>query len=153
MTRNIFGSKVIMREIEADDQGVSGCPIEVKVLSDVSGGEFDDLLGVHEYAEIETVKKENIKLRQIVDMLSASIASKWGMLAQRLESLEREVHSEVIQLRDIPRDQAKKEIKEFFEKTESPTYYSDVANALHLDLKFVVEICDELKKEGIITIG
>ena len=55
-------------------------------------------------------------------------------------------------LREIDKTQAKQEIKKLFASTDKPLYYSDIAEELELDLEMVVEICEELIKEGEIEI-
>ncbi len=55
-------------------------------------------------------------------------------------------------LREIDKTQAKQEIKKLFTATDEPLYYSDIAEELKLDLEMVVEICEELIKEGEIEI-
>ncbi len=51
-------------------------------------------------------------------------------------------------LRAVPRSQAKKEIVGLFKRSKESLFYSDVAEQLRLDLKLVVELCNELEKEG-----
>lgn len=51
-------------------------------------------------------------------------------------------------LRAIPRDQAKAEILKLFKESEGPLFYSNVAEQLCLDLEIVVQLCNELEKEG-----
>lgn len=53
-------------------------------------------------------------------------------------------------LQTMSREEAKGKIKSLFERTQGTLYYSDVAKELNMDLKTVVEICEELKNEGII---
>ena len=55
-------------------------------------------------------------------------------------------------LRAISRDQAKGEILELFKKTNKTLFYSDVSERLSLDLELVVELCNELEKEGLIGV-
>lgn len=57
----------------------------------------------------------------------------------------------VIELREIPREKAKKEIKALF-STGRTLYYSDIAMELGLDLELVVGICNELQETGEIAI-
>jgi len=51
-------------------------------------------------------------------------------------------------LRAIPRAQAKEEILRLFRGSKRTLFYSDVAEELNLDLELVVELCNELEKEG-----
>ena len=48
-------------------------------------------------------------------------------------------------LRDITREEAKKEIRQLF-LTGRTLYYSDIAEELELDLKLVVDICREFQE-------
>ena len=60
---------------------------------------------------------------------------------------------EVIEIREISREQAKAEIVELFaQTTEAPLYYSDIQDRLCIDLELIVEICHELLNEGVIGI-
>jgi len=53
----------------------------------------------------------------------------------------------VIKLRDVDYETAKKEILGYYQSYEDP-YMSEVAEDLELDLELVVNITDELIKEG-----
>lgn len=66
-----------------------------------------------------------------------------------LEGLQKLRHIEVIELRDIPHDHARCEIEDMFKKGG---YYDpgEVAEKLRLDVRLVVNICNELIREGII---
>jgi hypothetical protein len=55
----------------------------------------------------------------------------------------------IMQLREIPREQAKAEIRKFFQDHHGESVYpSDILDSLHLDYDLVCEICEELEKEG-----
>jgi hypothetical protein len=56
----------------------------------------------------------------------------------------------VIMLRTLTREQAKTEILDLFRQGK-PLFYSDIAEALQLDLQSVVEISEELIAEGEVT--
>ena len=57
--------------------------------------------------------------------------------------------AEVLEIRDIPRDQAKQEIKDYFEAHHGEDIYpSDVMEALFLDYDLISELCNELQREG-----
>jgi lipoate-protein ligase A len=57
--------------------------------------------------------------------------------------------SVIIDLRDIPRDQAKEEIKEYFEAHHGENLYShDITKALCIDIEMVDSILQEMEKEG-----
>lgn len=65
---------------------------------------------------------------------------------QRLLELEGRISGEeVIVLREITREEAKKEIRQLF-LTGRTLYYSDIAEELKLDLKLVVDICREFQE-------
>jgi len=53
----------------------------------------------------------------------------------------------IINIRNIPKEQAKEEIKEYY-KTNDKAYVSEVAEDLELELELVFEITDELEKEN-----
>ena len=64
------------------------------------------------------------------------------------ESVPRET---VIVIREISREEAKTEIVRLF-KEGKVLYYSDIARKLRLDLELVVNICEELQKQGEVAI-
>lgn len=69
-------------------------------------------------------------------------------LKQRLEELEAKNsgEGEVIMIRDITREDAKREIKQLF-KSERTLYYSDIVKELGIELEMVVDICNELQEK------
>ncbi len=90
---------------------------------------------------------------------SGKIPSAIQQLKDRVAALEAEVaepraslrDEEVIELRTISREDAKQEILDLFQSGET-LYYSDLAKRLRIDLPLVVEICQELGKEGEIEV-
>ena len=71
---------------------------------------------------------------------------------QRLLELESGISGEeVIVLREITREEAKKEIRQLLESGRT-LYYSDIARELQLDLELVVDICNELQESGVVGI-
>jgi Mn-dependent DtxR family transcriptional regulator len=54
-------------------------------------------------------------------------------------------------LREISKEEATNEIRRIFSSGKT-LYYSDIAKELGLDLELVVDICNELQKQGDITI-
>jgi hypothetical protein len=75
-------------------------------------------------------------------------------LLQYIKSLEERINKiedtlpeeEIIILREISKDEAKREISKLFSKGKT-LYYSDIAKQLGLNLKLVVEVCNELQKD------
>lgn len=65
-------------------------------------------------------------------------------IKQRLAELEN--REKVIVLREITREEVKKEIRQLFQSGRT-LYYSDIVQELKIDLETVVEICNELEKE------
>ena len=57
----------------------------------------------------------------------------------------------VIVLREITKEEAKREITDLF-ATEETLYYSDISERLRIDLEMVVEICRELQAAGAIRV-
>ena len=60
--------------------------------------------------------------------------------------LELENREKVIVLKNITREEAKKEIQKLFSSGRT-LYYSDIVQELGIDLETVVEICNELEEE------
>jgi hypothetical protein len=57
----------------------------------------------------------------------------------------------VLEVREIPREQAKEEIRAFFKDHHGKAIYpSDVMEALSLDYDLVYELCEELEREGMV---
>ncbi len=65
--------------------------------------------------------------------------------------LELENREKVIVLRELAREEAKEEIRQLF-RSGRTLYYSDIVKELKLDLKTVVEICNELEESGQIEV-
>ncbi|MCH8865029.1 MAG: hypothetical protein IIB13_06700 [Chloroflexi bacterium] len=65
-------------------------------------------------------------------------------IKQRLAELEN--REKIIVLKEITREEAKKEIRQLFQ-SGGTLYYSDIVQELKIDLETVVEICNELEKE------
>ncbi len=57
----------------------------------------------------------------------------------------------MLELREIPKDEARKEIAELFSQGQT-LYYTDIAEQLQLDLQLVVEVCNELQSRGEIEV-
>ena len=88
-----------------------------------------------------SVTTENIILRKEIDRIN-----------QKLVELEERMPQEkVIILREITREEAKQEIQHLFSIGRT-LYYSDIAEELGLDLKLVVEICQELEEAGEVAV-
>lgn len=88
------------------------------------------------------------------DVIEENLALKREMaeVKTKLGEIEKGMSKEgVIVLRDIPREQAKEEIRQLF-KTGRTLYYSDIVKNLGIGLRTVVEICDELKENGEIAV-
>ena len=90
---------------------------------------------------------------EIIQQLMGQVAD----LKERVSFLESELARirdnsvvEVVELREISREQAKEEIIELFGTTEGPIYFSDIEDQLGIEWELVVEICKELLDEGAI---
>ncbi len=89
----------------------------------------------------ESVHAEITDLLREIEHLKARVAT--------LEQASKE-EEEVITLRDIPKEQAKEEIRQLYSTGET-IYMSEVADRLQLPDELVVEICLELQAEGVLT--
>jgi Mn-dependent DtxR family transcriptional regulator len=95
------------------------------------------------------------KSRPTVTQLAARLAR----TEAKVRSLERELAAlrtngaveDVVVLRQVDRGQAKREIRELFQRGET-LYYSEIADRLRLDIEVVVEVCRELMDEGEIEV-
>lgn len=94
------------------------------------------------------------------NLISLSAERRVQLLEDRVEELETEVSrlrtlleggEEVVVLRTVSREQAKNEIQDLFESGET-LYFSDISRRLRIDIPLVVEICNELKEEGLIGV-
>jgi len=116
-----------------------------------------DNLGV-----IELISKVDILLQEVEDLISAIRDTPTpGKNLNGLRTIIREeigkvisetgapIVENMIELRDIPRDQAKEEIMALLDKSDK-LYYYDIAEALRLDLELVVELVNELEREGLV---
>ena len=91
-------------------------------------------------------KPEVERLKKQVAILSARVAE----LERELESARNTEADNIIVLRDITKEQARKEILEAF-KVREPLDYVDLADTLTLDLSLILEVCDDLMEEGVIV--
>lgn len=84
---------------------------------------------------------------------NASLQKEIGIIRKKLASIEERIPEEkVVVLREISKEEAKQEIRDLFADGRT-LYYSDIAEELQLDLKFVVELCHELESTGEIEEG
>lgn len=86
-----------------------------------------------------------------------NIQAQFQVLNSEINKLNREIktlkselnNQEILELRDIPFNQARKEIKEWIACRENSWYYSDIVDELGLDLEIVIKVIDDLHKDGI----
>ena len=88
--------------------------------------------------------KEVNALKELVGNLTARVVE------LEAESVRATQTDGIVVLREIDKEQARKEIIESFEAGE-PLDQADLADALSLDFALVVEICDELINEGVVV--
>lgn len=81
-----------------------------------------------------------------------SLLEQFERINKRLWELENMISREkVIVLREITREDAKREIQQLFTSGRT-LYYSDIVQELKIDLETVVGICNELQESGEIDI-
>lgn len=96
----------------------------------------------------DILEQENMQLRNENLILRDAIRR----IEERLSTIEANLPQEkVVILREISKEEAEKEIRELFSKGKT-LYYSDIAQELGLDLESVVDICNELQKQGDINV-
>ena len=124
----------------------SGAPIEVL---ESEGRLFAGIANMTVFSTgFESSEQENARL------LAENYALKERVRAieERLTNIEVAVPKEkVVILRELTKEEAEKEIVKLFSERET-VYYSDIAERLGIDLKFVVEICNELQNRGEIEV-
>jgi len=83
-------------------------------------------------------------LKVIVEKLGGS---KSEAIRTAIKSYAEQLHGmEIVKIRDLPRNQARKEILQFLSKSER-AWSSEIADALRLDLSLVNSILEELWSE------
>ena len=103
---------------------------------------YPDIINRVRWVTDDGIKAENTALNKDVSKMS-----------KRIAELEKRIPKEkVLVLRSITREQAKDDMRELF-KTGRVLYYSDVVEELGIDLRSVVEICDELKGDGELAVA
>jgi len=136
-----------MATIRDIKKNMSGTPIALGYRGDATTGTLQSSIpdGVviysktNLYAECLKLRAENAKLKVENDGLRAKVVA-----MQATNSAE-----EILEIREIPREQAKEEVRAFFKAHHGEAIYpSDVMEALSLDYDLVYEICEELEKEG-----
>jgi len=135
----------IQKKKEIPSQWVFGTPAQAGTLrAVVYAGEstykippFSKQVDLPE--ECLRLEAENAKLRVENETLKAKVVAMQGT-----NSAEK-----FLEIREIPREQAKEEIRAFFKAHHGDAIYpSDVMEALALDYDLVYEICEELEKDG-----
>lgn len=85
---------------------------------------------------------------QRINEIEKEVKALKEIIAQINRCLDPE-ESVIIHLRDITRDQAKEEMKEYFESHHGENLYShDITKALCIDIEMVDSILEEMEKEG-----
>ena len=97
-------------------------------------------------------QQEGVVNRRL-DMLTQridSLESKLDLILSKLDGLESfKDEDDVVELRDIPKEQAKIEIKEFFAQHHGENLYaSDIEEKLLIDFDLIMECMGELERDG-----
>ena len=71
-------------------------------------------------------------------------------LQQKLDESRAVQPDEIIEIREISREQAREEIVKCFQYGE-PLDHADLADALALEISLVIEVCNELIEEGVVV--
>jgi dCTP deaminase len=119
-------------------------------LTDVVKG-FDDIRdAVLSVAEMS--KKLDTFMQQHRDEIRAYQQFNQGIMAEMKKLVEHVVSDRVstVVLRALPREEAKREVLDLFRSASGPLFYSDIAERLQMDLEQVLDITNELEREGLI---
>ncbi len=92
--------------------------------------------------QLDELKRTNSRLQKRVLNLEKQL--------QELRE-DRAIEKTII-LREVTKEEARREIQALFASTNETLYYSDVAERLSLGLELVVEICRELREKGEIAV-
>ena len=97
-------------------------------------------------------RQEGIVSRRL-DMLAEKIdtlETKFDLILSRLDNIESIFgDEEVIELRDIPKEQAKEDVRQYFKDHHGENLdASDIGEALNLDIFLVDDLMHELATEG-----
>lgn len=85
------------------------------------------------------------RLEQEVSVLKKEISEMKGLVSQYLNAHE----GTVLEIRDVPFDQAKEEIASYFRKHHGEVVdAADLQEALGIDIGTAIEACEELEEEG-----
>lgn len=100
----------------------------------------------------QSVKKALIEKggsRETISLLK-EIKEQLQIIASEIKDLK-PYKEEFVVFRDITREEAKKEIRDYFRSPQDHAVgFSDLVRDLQLDLRLVVELCSELEGEGFI---
>jgi len=119
--------------------GIRGESTPASLLFSSSDSELFANTGLFE--ECLQLKVENAKLK----------AENEGLRAKVVAMQATNSAGNFLEIREIPREQAKEEVRAFFKAHHGEAIYpSDVMEALCLDYDLVYEICEELEKEGMV---
>jgi hypothetical protein len=99
--------------------------------------------------DILTSESQQSRGRPSIAELAEGLAKLRQEVAAAQEKLDAVLRPRAIELRNIPREQAKAEVLDFF-IDRGRSYPSDAARDLRLDPILVVDLCDELEREGLI---
>ena len=83
---------------------------------------------------------------------TGTLTARVAELEERVARLEEHSVENVIDLREVTKEEARDEIIDLF-ATGEILYYSDIAFRLQLDLEMVVDICHQLKEDGLIHLA
>ena len=96
--------------------------------------------------EVSRLRAEVRRLKRLAANQEARISE----LEQELDAVRAMQPEEVIEIREISREQARAEIIDSF-KSGEPLDHADLADALALEISLVVEVCNELIEEGVVV--
>ena len=97
------------------------------------------LIAEHQNAVIQHLLSEVASLRERVEFMESQFAR-----------IPENILYEVIEIREVGKEEAKAEIMALFDASKGPLYYSEIMEQLGIELELVVEICQELIDEGVI---
>ncbi len=100
---------------------------------------------------VQAVKQQARRPSAVHKADTDTLRRKVSALERDVKALRLQQSSDVVVLRTITRTKAREEILGLFRSGQT-LYYSDVARRLRIDLPLVVDICNELLREGKIDV-
>ena len=114
--------------------------------------EFPETVGTS--LDTKGIIESSTEVQELYEALKRShvrcVQLRTGAFAGSQPSFFAELEESVIVLRDISKEQAKREVQKLLTSSPKPLDHGEIADKLRLNLKLVAQVSRELIKEGVI---